>query len=79
MKTDGRNSKMRTSLCNSKSVVKKDREKNGKGDRKKTGIKELIGKFGGGDGKRKPFDRTEKEESESEGMGEVINLGLSRI
>ena len=40
MKTDGRNSKMRTSLCNSKSVVKKDREKKtGRGIGRRQGLK----------------------------------------
>ena len=60
-------------------ALRKDRKRTGKGDRKKTKITELIGKFGGGDGKRKPFDRSDKEENVSEGIGEVINLGLSRI
>ena len=65
---EGRNLKLRTSLCENKNEMKKETEFGRKGARKKMGIKELIGKFGGGDGKG-PSDRQGAEESESEGKG----------
>ena len=72
---EGRNFELRTSLCKNKSVTKNKIELGRKGARKKIGIKELIGKFGGGDGKG-PSDRQEDDESESEGKRRDNWFGL---
>ena len=56
---------MRNSLDKNESVMKNETNSGRKGARKKIGVKYLIEKFGGGDGKG-PSDRHGEEESESE-------------
>ena len=76
MTKDGGQFNLRTSLSKRMNMVKKEREKEGNGARKTPGIKEIIGRYGGGDGKG-PSDRRGTVEIESEGKEDEINLGIS--